>query len=98
MAEAKNKYYAVSICINVLLGLLLIAILFFGSGCATILTKQPDKCQTTKPEAGQPVRKIRAGYLIADLLLLSPIGLGIDFITNKIYKPCEDGNKRNGNK
>lgn len=57
--------------------------------CATVLGGPVSECQRTKPAPGQPARKVRAGALIADLLLIPIIGLIVDFSTNAIYKPCE---------
>ena len=57
--------------------------------CATVLGGPVSDCQRTKPAAGQPARKMRAGAFIADLLLIPIIGLIVDFSTHAIYKPCE---------
>lgn len=55
--------------------------------CATILGGPVSACQRTKPATGQPAREIRAGALIADILLFWP-GAIVDFATSAIYKPC----------
>jgi len=69
------------------LGLLFLAIVILPS-CATVLGGKVTECQRTKPAPGQPSREIRAGYLIADLLLLTIPFTVVDFITGAIYKPC----------
>ena len=56
--------------------------------CATILGGPVSECQRTKPAPGEPAREIRAGALIADILLFWP-GVIVDFATGAIYKPCE---------
>lgn len=58
------------------------------SSCATILGGKVTDCQKTKPAEGQPGRKVRAGALIADILLFWP-GAIVDFATGAIYKPCD---------
>jgi hypothetical protein len=57
------------------------------SSCATVFGGKVSECQRTKPAAGQPARAIRAGALIADVLLFWP-GVIVDFATGAIYKPC----------
>lgn len=57
------------------------------SSCATVFGGQVSACQRTKPAAGQPARSLRAGALIADILLFWP-GAIVDFATGAIYKPC----------
>jgi hypothetical protein len=57
------------------------------SSCATIFGGEVSACQRTKPAAGQPAREIRAGALIADIVLFFP-GAIVDFATGAIYKPC----------
>lgn len=57
------------------------------SSCATVFGGKVSECQRTKPAAGQPTRAIRAGALIADILLFFP-GAIVDFATGAIYKPC----------
>lgn len=57
------------------------------SSCATILGGPISSCQRTKPAAGEPAREVRAGALIADILLFWP-GAIVDFATGAIYKPC----------
>lgn len=56
------------------------------SSCATVLGGRVTEYQRTKPAPGKPAREIRAGALIADVLLFWP-GAVIDFITGAIYKP-----------
>ena len=57
------------------------------SSCATIFGGEVSACQRTKPAAGQPARELRAGALIADIILFFP-GAIVDFATGAIYKPC----------
>jgi hypothetical protein len=57
------------------------------SSCATVFGGSVSDCQRTKPAANQPARELRAGALIADVLLFWP-GAIIDFATGAIYKPC----------
>lgn len=57
------------------------------SSCATIFGGTVSDCQKTKPVPGQPARELRAGALIADILLFWP-GAIVDFATGAIYKPC----------
>ncbi|MEA3503802.1 MAG: hypothetical protein U9R32_01210 [Bacteroidota bacterium] len=65
--------------------MLLIAVTF--SSCATVFGGAVSDCQRTKPTAGEPAREVRAGALIADVLLFWP-GAIVDFATGAIYKPC----------
>ena len=58
------------------------------SSCATVFGGRVGTCQRVKPSAGSPSRQIRAGALIADILLFWP-GLIVDFATCSIYKPCD---------
>lgn len=58
------------------------------SSCATVFGGKVSECQRTKPAAGQPARQVRAGALIADILLFWP-GAIVDFATGAIYKPCD---------
>lgn len=58
------------------------------SSCATVFGGKVTECQRTKPVAGEPSRKVRAGALIANILLFWP-GVIVDFATGAIYKPCE---------
>ena len=66
--------------------LLAIAILASMSSCATVFGGLVTEYQRTKPAPGQPQREIRAGALIADVVLFWP-GAVIDFITGAIYRP-----------
>jgi hypothetical protein len=63
------------------------ASILFNS-CATVFGGQVSDCQRTKPSVGEPSRKVRAGALIADVLLFWP-GAIVDFATGAIYKPCK---------
>jgi hypothetical protein len=56
------------------------------TGCATILGGPINEYQRTKPGPGEPQRAVRAGWLIADILLFWP-GAVVDFATGAIYKP-----------
>jgi len=56
------------------------------SSCATVFGGPVNDYQKTKPLAGQPQREVRAGALIADIVLFWP-GAVVDFATGAIYKP-----------
>lgn len=56
------------------------------SSCATIFGGPVSDFQRTKPAPGEPARQVRAGALIADILLFWP-GAVVDFATGAIYKP-----------
>ena len=58
------------------------------TSCATILGGPITPCQTTRPKVGEEQRQLRVGYFVADIIIL-PIGLGVDFITRAVYKPCD---------
>lgn len=64
------------------IGLLIVSI----SSCATIFGGPVTEYQRTKPGPGEPQRKVRAGALIADIILFWP-GAIVDFATGAIYKP-----------
>lgn len=64
------------------IGLLVVSM----SSCATIFGGPVSEYQRTKPLPGEPQRKVRAGALIADILLFWP-GAIVDFATGAIYKP-----------
>lgn len=64
------------------IGLLVVSM----SSCATIFGGPVSEYQRTKPGPGEPQRKVRAGALIADILLFWP-GAIVDFATGTIYKP-----------
>lgn len=68
------------------LAMALVAIMM--SSCATVFGGKVSDCQRTKPAPGEPTRPIRAGALIADILLFWP-GTIVDFATGAIYKPCD---------
>lgn len=71
--------------------------LLFGScivvisctSCATILGGKISKSQRTIPKPGQEERKVRLGYLIADLVIFPPLVI-VDFATCAIYQRRED--------
>ncbi len=56
------------------------------SSCATVFGGKVTPYQKTKPKAGEQQRQVRAGALIADILLFLP-GTIVDFATGAIYKP-----------
>ena len=56
------------------------------SSCATVFGGKVTTYQKTKPKAGEQQRQVRAGALIADILLFWP-GAIVDFATGAIYKP-----------
>jgi UPF0716 family protein affecting phage T7 exclusion len=58
------------------------------TSCATVFGGTVSDCQKTKPAAGEPARSVRAGALIANILLFWP-GLIVDFATGAAYKPCD---------
>lgn len=64
------------------IGLLIVSM----SSCATIFGGPVSEYQRTKPAPGEPQRAVRAGALIADILLFWP-GAIVDFATGAIYKP-----------
>ena len=72
---------------NLALSMALIGATLYFTSCATVFGGQVSDCQRTKPSAGEPSRKVRAGALIADVLLFWP-GAIVDFATGAIYKPC----------
>ncbi len=67
--------------------LLAFSILF--SSCATILGGEISECQKTKPKPGEPARKIRVWVVVAEVVIMCPFCVYIDFKTGAIYKPCE---------
>jgi len=58
------------------------------SGCATVFGGSVSSFQRTKPAEGQPAREVRAGALVADILLFWP-GAIVDFATGAIYRPAK---------
>lgn len=67
----------------------IVMVAFMMSSCATVFGGKVSDCQRTKPSPGEPTREIRAGALIADILLFWP-GAVVDFATGAIYKPCDN--------
>ena len=63
-----------------------LTILASMSSCATVFGGRVTEYQRTKPVSGQPQREVRAGALIADVLLFWP-GVIVDFATGAIYRP-----------
>ncbi len=53
--------------------------------CATILGGPITASQKRKPGDGESQRKVRVGWLIADIILFLP-GTIVDFATGAIYK------------
>ncbi|MFD3293467.1 hypothetical protein SKC35_07195 [Aquirufa sp. KTFRIE-69F] len=66
--------------------LVALALLASMSSCATVLGGRVTDYQRTRPAVGQPAREVRAGALIADVILFWP-GAIIDFATGAIYRP-----------
>jgi hypothetical protein len=64
-----------------------ISITVLFSSCATVFGGRVSECQRHRPSPKEPTRKIRVVALVADLVLWWP-GLGIDFLTGAIYRPC----------
>lgn len=60
--------------------------------CATILGGAKTDHQRHRAECGEPRRRIRVGFLIADCIFFPP-GILIDFATKKIYKRFPNENK-----
>ncbi|WP_420147365.1 hypothetical protein [Spirosoma sp.] len=56
------------------------------SSCATVFGGRITEAQKRKPLPGEQQRQVRAGALIADILLFWP-GTIVDFATGAIYKP-----------
>lgn len=69
--------------------IIVLAVSFLFTSCATVLGGKVQSSQKRKPMPGEPQRSIRAGYLIADLLLCAPC-LIVDFATGAIYKPAPE--------
>lgn len=71
--------------------LLLTACMLLPS-CATILGGKKTELQAHKPAEGR--RELREGYIVLDLLFTGGIGLVIDFLTEKIYEPVPDRERK----
>lgn len=67
----------------------IVTITILMSSCATVFGGKVSDCQRTKPAVGEPARELRAGALIADVVLFWP-GAIVDFATGAIYKPCDN--------
>ena len=65
---------------------LLISVTLFSSSCATILGGRVSTAQRTKPESGEPARKIRVVALVADFCF-GIVPVIVDFATGAIYRP-----------
>lgn len=57
------------------------------SACATVFGGRVTANQKHKPRPGEPVRQVRVGALIADILLFPLVSITVDFATGAIYKP-----------
>ncbi len=57
------------------------------SSCATVFGGRVTDVQKRKPMPGEPQRRVRAGALIADIMLFPLISIPVDFATGAIYKP-----------
>lgn len=65
---------------------LLMFVAVVASSCGTLFNGgKATAYQTTKPSPGEQSRKIKAGALIADILLFPP-ALILDFANGTIYK------------
>lgn len=62
--------------------LIVIVLAIMCQSCATVLGGR----KTLKPAPGDPPRKIRWGFVVADVLFFPP-GLLIDFAVGTIYRP-----------
>ena len=69
-----------------LLLVLLISVTLLGSSCATVLGGRVSTAQRTKPESGEPARKIRVVALVADFCF-GVVPVIVDFATGAIYRP-----------
>jgi len=70
--------------------LLLLTALTLGSSltsCATVFGGRVTESQKRRPMPGEPQRRVRAGALVADILLFPLISIPVDFATGAIYKP-----------
>ena len=77
--------------VGVVVGMLLLSL---NMSCATVLAGgPPTPYQTNRPGPGEPQREVRVGALVADLFLVGPIAVAIDFATGHIYKPAPSTSK-----
>ena len=67
--------------------LLLVIMVVYMISCATIRDGRVTTYQRTKPRPGEPMRQIKVGAFIWDLVLWGGAGVIIDFATGAIYKP-----------
>lgn len=77
----------------IMTSLVMIAMLFQMSSCATVFGGQISEHQKRKPAQGEPRRKIRPVPFIIEAVFI-PAGIGalamiIDFSTRAIYKPLK---------
>ena len=69
--------------------LVLTILLMSTFGCATVFHNGPiTEYQRTKPQTGEPQRKVKVLPLVADLLIFWP-SAAVDFATGAIYLPKE---------
>lgn len=66
-----------------------LVLMFEMTSCATIVGGQVTASQKRKPAPGEPVRQVKVGALIADIIFFGGAGIIIDFATNAIYKSTE---------
>lgn len=69
---------------------LILAILVLSTfSCATVFHNGPiTEYQRTKPQTGEPQRKVKVLPLVADLIIFWPATV-VDFATGAIYLPKE---------
>lgn len=69
--------------------LALATLLLAGSltSCATVFGGRVTESQKRRPAPGEQRRQVRAGTLIADILLFPLVSIPVDFATGAIYKP-----------
>lgn len=57
------------------------------TSCATVFGGRITENQKRRPAPGEQRRQVRAGALIADILLFPLISIPVDFATGAMYKP-----------
>lgn len=67
--------------------LLMALMMVYMFSCATIRDGHVTTYQRTKPRPGEPMRQIKVGAFIWDIILWGGAGVIIDFATGAIYKP-----------
>lgn len=58
---------------------------FLLQSCASILGGTKTDCQE-KQRKGEVKKEIQVGYLIADIALVCPVCVIVDFVTGEIYR------------